>query len=175
MSATKQVTERVRGLRAAFDQSFAAATEIRDARYLDFLSVRIAEDTYALRLSEVAGLHAGRKLTPAPSLLPELLGITGFRGVLTPVYDLGALLGYQRERATKWLVLAQSSSPIGFAFDVFDEYLRAAPEQVSALEVRSGARGSVRHGSALLPLLHLPSLVEGITRRIKALGPSQER
>jgi CheW-like domain len=96
MSVSKQVSEGVRGLRAAFDQSFAAAKEIHDVAYLDFLSIRIAPDVFALRLSEIAGLHAGSKLAPAPSLFPELLGITAFRGVLTPVYDLGALLGYRR-------------------------------------------------------------------------------
>jgi chemotaxis signal transduction protein len=177
MTASKQVDEKLLALREAFDRSFAKADEVGRLAYLDFLSIRIAGDAYALRLSELASLHVDRKLVVAPSLLPELLGIAGFRTVLTPIYDLGALLGYATGRTTKWLVVAQSPTPIGFAFDAFDAHLRVPVEHVSAVEAgESGpARGAVRHGPALLPLLHLPSFVEGIAQRIKALGPSQER
>jgi purine-binding chemotaxis protein CheW len=167
----------VRALRDAFDGSFAAAVAAEPPAQLDFLTIRVAGDPYALRLSEVQSLHAERKLVAAPSLLPGLLGVAGFRGVLTPVYDLSSLLGYAQPGAAKWLVVAQHAEPIGFAFEVFDAHLRIDSAQVSGTEAEGeGAlRGAVQTGGRAVPLLHLPALIEAILRRIKAFEPSQER
>jgi purine-binding chemotaxis protein CheW len=176
MTASNRVEQRALWLREAFDRSFAEAADVERASHLDFLAIRVAGDPYALRLSEVQSLHADRRLVSAPSRLPELLGISGFRGVLTPVYDLAPLLGYGAELSARWLVVAQSDSPIGFAFGDFDEHLRVTADRVSApdSDARVAVRGGVRRGVAALPLIHLPSLVEAIAQRIKALGPSQE-
>jgi len=177
MTASNHLDDKLLALRESFDRSFAEApSEAREAE-LDFLAIRIAGDPYALRLSEIQSLHADKQLALAPSLLPELLGIAGFRGVLSPVYDFGALLGYAPALAPRWLVLARSASPIGFAFEAFDAHLRVSPSLVSTPD--SGAqvllRGAVQHGNCALPLLHLPSLVGAIAQRIKAHGPAQER
>ena len=172
-----RLDEKLRVLREQFDQSFQMAAGGGGVEQLDFLALRIGGDRYALRLSEVASLQADRRLVPVPSLLPELLGIAGFRGTLTPVYDLRALLGYSAGDALKWLVVAHWPTPIAFAFDGFDAHLRASTDQVSLAEAETGAaiQGAVHDGDSVLPLLHLPSLVEGIARRITALGLSQER
>ncbi len=177
MSAQQQLDDQLRVLREEFDHSFALATVQGAAQQLDFIAIRVAGDPYVLRLSEVASLHADRRLVAAPSLLPELSGIAGFRGILTPVYDLGALLGYPPEPHSKWLVVAQWSSPIAFAFGAFEAHLRVAAERVSLAngEANSAVNGAVHDGNGAVPLLHLPSLVEGVLQRIKALGLSQER
>ena len=177
MNDAKQLDDKLRALRGEFDQSFAVAVAERGAAPLDFLTIRIAGDPYALRLSELASLHADRKPVAAPSPLPELLGIAGFRGILTPVYDLGALLGYPAQVASKWLVVAQWSSPIAFAFEAFEAHLRIPADQVLLETGETGAAvtGAVRDGRRAVPLLHLPSLVAGIAQRIKAFGSSQER
>jgi hypothetical protein len=177
VSGSSQLDPKLLALREAFDRSFTAAAEVGGALHVDFLAIKIAGDAYAVRLSEVASLHADCAPVTAPSLLPELLGIAGFRAVLTPIYDLGALLGYGAGRPTKWLAIAQGSLPIGFAFDGFDAHLRVPLDQITAEQTGAAAhiRGAVRAGGAPLPLLHLPSVVEGIAQRIKALGPSQER
>ena len=173
------VEQRLASLRQDFDHSFASAAGGPQPSQLDFLAIRVAGDPYAIRLSEVQSLHSDRKLVPAPSLLPELLGVCGFRSVLTPVYDLAQLLGYGAAPSARWLVIAQSASPIAFAFADFDSHLRVALETVSAPESSSGGTaavaGAVRNAGISLPLLHLPSLVEAIAQRIKAFGPSQER
>lgn len=172
-----RLDDKLRALREQFDQSFQTAAGASGVEQLDFLALRIAGDRYALRLSEVASLQVDRRLVPVPSLLPELLGIAGFRGTLTPVYDLRALLGYSAGAALKWLVVAHWPSPIAFAFDGFDAHLRASTDRVSLAAAGIGAaiQGAVKDGDSALPLLHLPSLVEGIAGRIKALGLSQER
>jgi len=178
MSATS-IEQRVSDLRRDFDQSFSRAAGAERPSQLDFLAVVVAGDSYAIRLSEVHSLHADRKLVPAPSLLPELLGVCGFRSELTPVYDLAQLLGYGADLGARWLVVAQNASPIAFAFGAFDSLLRVPLASVSAPEAAASNApalgGAVRDQGLTRPLLHLPSLVEAIAQRIKALGPSQER
>jgi chemotaxis signal transduction protein len=168
---------KVRALRDAFNRSFAEPADAGRASDRDFLAIRVAGDSYALRLSEVASLHADQKLAHAPSLLPELLGLAGFRGTLAPIYDLGAVLGYSAQQNVRWLVLAQHSSPIGFAFESFEAQLRLSLDLVAAPSVGASAsdHGAIQSGARTLPLLHLPSLIEAIARRINALGPAQER
>lgn len=177
MSASQKLEDRLLALREEFDHSFAVAAVEATAPPLDFVAIRIAGDPYVLRLSEVASLHADRRLVAAPSQLPELSGIAGFRGILTPVYDLGALLGYAPEATSKWLVVAQWPSAIAFAFEAFEAHLRVPADRVSLAngQANSAINGAVHDGNGALPLLHLPSLVEGVLQRIKALGLSQER
>jgi purine-binding chemotaxis protein CheW len=179
VTAPTSIERKLSVLRRDFDQSFAQPPLGAERAALDFLAIRVAGDPYAIRLSEVQSLHADRKLVRAPSELPELLGLSGFRSVLTPVYDLSQLLGYGPQPPMRWLVVAASVSPIAFAFGQFDSLLRVSAERVSAPEPESGnapaAGGVVLGTGGALPLLHLPSLVEAIARRIKAFGPSQER
>jgi len=173
------IEQRLSALRQEFDQSFSRAAGGPQPSQLDFLAIVVAGDAYAIRLSEVRSLHAERKLVPAPSLLPELLGVCGFRSVLTPVYDLAQLLGYGPEPTARWLVVVEGALPIAFAFGGFDSHLRVSLESVSVPETSNdGAaalRGAVRNQGITRPLLHLPSLVEAIAQRIKAQRPSQER
>ena len=179
MTTSTAIEQKLIALRQDFDQSFSRAAGGPQPSQLDFLAIVVAGDAYAIRLSEVQSLHADRKLVAAPSLLPELLGVCGFRSVLTPVYDLAQLLGYGAGLSARWLIVAQSAAPVAFAFGDFDSHLRVALESVSAPDASSGGvaavGGAVQHQGITRPLLHLPSLVEAIAQRIKALGPSQER
>ena len=172
MTSASPLDPKLFALREAFDQSFAEAVGGERPEQLDFLAVRIAGDPYALRLSEIQSLHASRRVVAAPSQLPELLGMAGFRGILTPVYDLARLLGYAAEPAAKWLVVVQQAAPVAFAFGGFEAHLRVTLDRVSTPELGSAAavRGAVQSGTSALPLLHLPSLVEGIAQRIKTFG-----
>ena len=178
MSSTT-TEQKLFSLREEFDQSFSRAAGGPRPSELDFLALVVAGDAYAIRLSEVQSLHADRKLVAAPSVLPELLGVCGFRSVLTPVYDLAQLLGYGPGRVARWLLVAEGALPIAFAFEGFDSHLRVPSENVSAPETSTAGTaaiaGAVRSRAVTRPLLHLPSLVEVIAQRIKALRPSQER
>jgi chemotaxis signal transduction protein len=179
MTRSASIEQKLAALRHNFDQSFARAPASAEQAELEFLAVRVAGHPYAIRRSEVQSLRADRKLVAVPSLLPELLGLAGFRSVLTPVYDLALLLGYGPQLPPRWLVVARCASPIAFAFGDFDSQLRVSPARVSASESENGngaaLAGAVQDAELTLPLLHLPSLVEAIARRIKAFGPSQER
>ena len=177
MSELNQLDGKLHALRDEFDRSFADGLAEARSEHLDFLAIRVAGDPYALRLSEVQSLHTDRTLVEAPSLVPGLLGMAGFRGVLAPIYDFAPLLGYGQRSAAEWLVLARNDAPIGFAFEHFDAHLRVEPDRVSIAELgaEGALRGAVQHGARALPLIHLPSLIEGIARRIKASEPAQGR
>ncbi len=176
MTLEDRVDPKLLALRQAFDGSFAVPSDAERPDYLDFIAIRVAGDPYAVRLTEIQSLQASKVLVAAPSLLPALLGVAGFRGVLTPVYDLGQLLGYMGESSAKWLIVAQDVRPVGFAFGTFEAHLRVTLDRVAPAEDAAGAvRGAVSSDAGALPLLHLPSIVEGIAQRIKAFGSSQER
>ena len=177
MSSGQPRDPKLLALRAAFDRSFAEAASGERPESQDFLAIRVAATPYAVSLAEIQSLQMSRKLVAAPSQLPELLGLAGFRGVLTPVYDLGQLLGYHAEPSRKWLVVARSAAPVAFAFEAFDAHLRVTRDLLSPPEAGSSSaiRGAVRHRDSTLALLHLPSLVEGIAQRIKTFRSAQER
>jgi chemotaxis signal transduction protein len=164
-------------LRAKFDASFAVQQALSAGAEVDVLAIRITGHGYALRLSEVLAVHAERQLTPVPSPVPALLGLVGVRGLVVPIYDLRLLLGHGAGPAPRWLALARATSPIGFAFEAFEAHWRLSVAAVVAGAAGEGAGnrfapGSVKTDAGPRPLLHLPSLVESVTKHTR---PSSER
>jgi len=153
-------------LRSSFDEGFAAAAASQPERLEDMLAIRVGANPYALRLSEIAGLHCDLKIVAVPSPITQLLGITGLRGMLAPVYDLAALLGYPPAASPRWMVIAGRAQPVGFAFDTFEAHLRVSKESSGSGEAPgSGAagrqtRGTVRAAGALRPIIHMASVME---------------
>jgi chemotaxis signal transduction protein len=167
-------------LREAFDRSFAEPVRPDPPALLDFLSIGIGEETYALPLDQTSGVIADRPIVPVPSPLADLLGVAGVRGSLVPVYSLRALLGYPADGApTRWLVLAGKGAPIGLAFERFHGHSRAPGDAiVAAASLRTGlahVAGAVRFGGSTLPVVDVQSIIDDIERRIRAAGPSKER
>lgn len=166
-------------LRAAFDRSFAASEQERAAAAeVDILAIRVADQRYALRLSEVQAVHAERKLVPVPSPVPELLGLVGLRGLVAPIYDLRLLLGHPAGPVPRWLALAHATSAIGFAFDALEVHLRVSANDLVMPRVGDAgshhfAPGSVVTASGPRPLIHLPSLIESVTRGKPGHGAPQ--
>ena len=164
-------------LRTTFDASFAAPQATGAGAHVDVLAIRVTGDGYALRLSEVRAVHAERHLTPVPSPHPALLGLVGVRGLVVPIYDLRLLLGYGAGPAPRWLALARAASPIGFAFEAFEAHWRLPLSAVVTETAGVGhgnrfAPGSVKTDTGPRPLLHLPSLIESVTKQAR---PSSER
>ena len=174
-----RLTTTTASLREAFDRSFAEAPPAATARPLDFLTFRAGGDPYAVALADVAAIHRERKIVRLPNRSPELLGIAGFRGMMAPVYDIGALLGYPATPNATWLVIARGKSPVGLAFERFEAQLRVSPDDISPDDKENGARhhlrGAVRVDQVLRPLIHVASILEAIARRAHADGLPQER
>jgi len=162
------------GLRAAmlrrdFDAAFAAphASLFRETEEL--LAVRVGPDLYAMRVAELAGLHADRKITPLPNQTREQLGIVAVRGVLAPVLDLRSLLGYPSGPAPRWLVFTRGAEPVGLAFDRFESHLRVTRVQGLPLfrageHARPHVLGAVPLPTGPLPLIQIDSILAAVVR-----------
>lgn len=113
-------------LRAEFDRGFAEPATAHADDIEGFLVVRCAGTSYLLALAELAGFVAGRRIVALPSRAPHLLGVTGVRGVVTPVYDLAAVLGHEPTRATpNWIAITRGGR-LGLAFADFGGHARSA-------------------------------------------------
>jgi hypothetical protein len=96
---------------------------------------------------------------------------------VVPIYDLRLLLGYGAGPAPRWLALARSASPIGFAFEAFEAHWRLPLSAIVTEMAGVGhgnhfALGSVKTDAGPRPLLHLPSLIESVTKHAR---PTSER
>ena len=153
-------------LREEFDRSFSLAAPALPPPPHMLLAIRLAEAPYALRMDEIAGLFLDSPLTPLPSPLPELLGLTAFRGQAMPVYDLRALLGLPAGRPARWLVLTRLQPRVALAFDAFESGL-AVPGGHLVDEVLDA-------GEAPRRVIGLGALVERIRRRVESINTSNK-
>src|SRR5690606_6356088 len=103
------VTARAAELRRDFDAGFAQPPPAPAPPPLDLLAIRVADQHRALRLDEVARLVVDLRVTPLPSVHPELLGLAAPRGTAVPVFDLRLLLGLPAEGPLRWAVLVRSA------------------------------------------------------------------
>lgn len=165
-------------LRRAFDQTFAEARRSDPVPVEDFLEIRIGAFTYALRIREISAVHADRTVTPIPTPVRELLGITNIAGVILPVYDLGALLGHPADAARRGLAIA-SGMPVALAFTRLEKHLRVGRD---AIVPHDGAPSPVRHVREILrveerarPIVSFASVLDAIASRVRAGGAKEER
>jgi chemotaxis signal transduction protein len=179
VSARRPGTDRIASaLRADFDRTFAEppAPALRDADA--YLLVAVADTGHAVPLADIGGLYVDRRVVRLPSRLPVLLGVAGFRGLVVPVYDLAALLGYAPQKAGRWLLLAGAPDPVAFSFQRAEGY--RTPDAACIVEgddERRGdpVRGALRDGPFVRPIIRLPSIVEEVRRRVDTVRSQQER
>jgi chemotaxis signal transduction protein len=155
-------------LRHSFDSSFTQPARTESAELEDLLTIQAGEGAWALRLAQVAGIFAGKAVTPLPSPVPALLGIAGFRAAIVPVYDLGALLGRAGVGSPRWLVLT-ASEPVALAFDQFDGHLRVPREVIAAEQGAEPSAGRVRQvvrdADLARPIVDIPAVLDAIRRQ----------
>ena len=152
---TDSVAARRAALREEFDASFARPLRRHDDEHHELLAIRAGGRTYALRLSQTTGLYPDRPVTPLPGPLPALLGLAGFGGAITPVYDLAALLGHAVPERPRWLVLAAGTPPLALAFHDLDGHVRV-PSAAIVAEAGEGAgclRGMVSLPGGIRPIV----------------------
>jgi purine-binding chemotaxis protein CheW len=163
--------DRAAELRRDFDRSFQLPVLLADGTDEAFLAIRVLGDPYAMRVTEVSGVFVDRPVTPLPGPLPELLGIAGFRGALTPVYCLGRLLGYETPApARRWLVTIAGTRALAFAFQGLDEHVRLPSGAVLPRHETAPARrfvaGVLETKGALYSVIDTRALAAGIEARV---------
>jgi purine-binding chemotaxis protein CheW len=165
---------RAADMRVAFDRAFADRVRFDTTATESLLAIRVGEQSCAIRLSEITGLFADKKITRVPGSGVALLGIAGFRGTIVPVYSLQTLVGRSGDRSgtrtPRWLVIA-AAAPIALAFEAFEGQLRVPPDAIlprqSRPEMKSYAREFVQAQNLVRPIMHLPSVLDAI----KSPGP----
>jgi chemotaxis signal transduction protein len=170
-AVTRELAQRAAGLREAFDRSFAAPARPEPRPLLGLLAIRSGGQAYALRVSEVAGVHTQRPVTPLPGGHPGLLGLAGLRGVLVAVYDLGAVLGGSAAISPRWLVVAAGAGDVAFAIDALDSHVRVDPDALARSTSATPATGAdayrgwpvVRIGDLTRTVVSVPYLVESVS------------
>jgi chemotaxis signal transduction protein len=177
--SVSSLAARAAALRDAFDRSFAAARPPDAPPGVDLLAIGVGAKSYALRLSEIAGLHPDRRITPLPGAAPALRGIAGFRGAIVPVYDLAALLGHPQAEEARWLAMAVGE-PVAFAFATVDGHLRVARDAIMADAIGQGPHRGVREfariaDQAVHPIVHLPSIIDAVRRSISPRPQAEGR
>ncbi len=154
-------------LRSAFDESFAqAAAPLEDAGER-LLAIRIGDEGYALRLSEITGIQALRRVVPLPGGPEGFRGLAGIRGRLVAVYGLAALLGIRGAGEENWLVLTQGAEPIGLSFPAFEGFLEESALHPAQERESEHVREVLRTGSVVRGVIHLPSVSDAIMRRTR--------
>jgi chemotaxis signal transduction protein len=160
--------EKAEELRREFDASFAAPPASRAGETIDLLSIRVGNELLAMRVSELAGLDAHRKIVPLPARDGALLGIAGIGGRLVPVYSLALLLGQESPEEPLWLAIVGEEAPVGLAFGAFEGHLRVSHEalHVPAAELRRHVGGALKLASGVRYILDLKSIVIAIQERV---------
>jgi purine-binding chemotaxis protein CheW len=156
---------RATALRREFDRSFIEPPRVDVGTKEDLLAVRLGAQDFAIRLLEIAGLFADKKITPVPSANAAMLGIAGFRGAIVPVYDLQNLLGLAASRTSRWLVIA-AGAPVAFSFEAFEGWLRVLPHAImpqKSQKKHSFTRDFVRTDNVLRPIVQLSSVLDALT------------
>lgn len=159
------LADRAEELRHAFDGSFAVPAQVDTGQTEDLLAIRTGSEASAIRLSEIAGLFADKKVTRVPGRVAALLGVAGFRGAIVPVYDLHVLLGHPTAKAARWLVTASGAS-VAFAFEAFDGHLRISRDAIMAQQASEQTRkyvnGVVRMQDVVRSIVDLPAILDAI-------------
>lgn len=171
--------ERVEELRGAFDAAFVAPPPGHAEDCEALILIQAAGEALALKTRHIAGLVPRSLILPVPSRIPELLGIAGIRGTLTPVYDLAALLGLPlRQQEPRWLALTGQELAAALAFDEFEgqvEVPRTCLYLDGASPVRRHMGTLARIGSSVRAVLDLPDIMEAIRRQAGLAGMDQEQ
>ena len=171
MNETPVVASKAAELRHAFDLSFALPPPQASQEVEDLLTIRVAGDPYAIRLRDIAGMVAGRRVVPVPAVTLDLLGLAGIRGGVVSVFGLASILGYgQGPGSPRWMVLCGAEEPIALAFSDFEGHLRLPKSSLHADENLRATRQYVNQiastEAGVRALVSIPLVVATIRNRI---------
>lgn len=166
MSERDTLAETLEALRRSFDASFAAPPAGAGPDEVALLAIRIGGEPAALRVHDTLALLKAGPIVPVPSRRPELLGVTGVRGAVVPVYSLSRLIGRGDGVAPRWIVLAGGSDRVGLAFAGFDAHVRVRRDAIhlpTAHREFEAISGIVEIGAQPRPIIDIPAIVQRIT------------
>ena len=150
-------------LRTAFDAEFAAALPSPESGRRDVLCIQVAREPYAIRLGDIASLHAELRVVALPARAPELLGVAAIRATVVPIYDLAVALGMSGAAAKRWAVVHRAGTA-GFAFERYDGHVRIAETAISTASRSGPIAGQLVIAGRPRLIIDLDSVVEAIEK-----------
>ena len=161
-------------LRTAFDAEFAAALPSPESGRCDVLCIQVAGEPYAVRLGDVASLHAGLRVVALPARAPELLGVAAIRAAVVPIYNLAVVLGMSGAAAQRWAVVHRAGTA-GFAFERYDGHVRIAETAISAASRSGPIAGQLVVAGQPRLVIDLDSVVEANEKRWNQHRPAKDK
>ena len=180
MNETPVIENKAAKLRQAFDLSFALPPPPASQEVEDLLTIRVAGDSYAIRLCDIAGMVTGCKVVAVPAAAIDLLGLAGIRGDIVPVFGLASILGYSQPlESPRWMILCGADESIALAFSDFEGYLRIPKSCLYADENLRATRQYVSQAAStnavLRSVISIPLILANIRNRIGHHRPTKEQ
>jgi chemotaxis signal transduction protein len=156
---------RLASLRSAFDRTFAEPPTLGRGVRLHLLAIRVGAHPFVVRLDHVSGIERSRRLVHLPGAVGALLGLTGVRGALVPVFSLARIVGEDAPATEPWTILCAGRDPIGLAVSRIEGYREVSPGAIAARAVPSRYVGEqVRLPEMETGLIDLKRVVDGVMR-----------
>lgn len=102
----------------------------------EYLSFRLADESYALELARVREIAKILPITEVPRAPAHVLGVMNLRGEVMPVFDLHQRLGLSRQgpsgRAARVVVVETGQGPAALLVDAVDQVIHLRPSSIEA-------------------------------------------
>jgi chemotaxis signal transduction protein len=165
--AHAEIDARIVAERQSFDRSFAMPPPAPSEERVRLLVLRAGKDRFAVRLSEIAGLHQDRRIVPLASDAPGLIGMAGIRAAVVPVFSLARVLGAPDSgEPPRWLTVCNGAQPIALAFSGFEGHREIGASALHAsgmAEGRTHVREVARCDDGVVPVISIASIVAAIS------------
>lgn len=167
-------------LRREFDLGFSRPAEFERDAHEDLLLLSIANERYAVRVSEVRAILRTPRLACVPSRSSALRGVIAWRGELIPVFDFAELLGHPAERELgRWILLAGDSERAAFALHHFERFERVPVSAVSKQEAHASPSGGasenvVRLAREIVPIISVNQVLADLAQEAGAANQEKE-
>ena len=131
---------------------------------LPVLVFRLAEERYAIELSELAEAAELSRYTPVPGSPPAFPGVVNLRGEIRAVLDLGRLLGLSQsvepsdraEKAAGFILVLRRGGQICLRVDAIEELGEIRPEHLTPALHGKYAKGLTR---STVPVLSVDAVL----------------
>jgi chemotaxis signal transduction protein len=161
----------VESLRRAFDDAFTREQVSTFEPVERLVAVRVGHEAFAIRIADLASLHATGNVTALPDAPSGLLGLVGIRGQIAAAWDLATLLGYRNAgESRKWLALSAMQRDVALAVGHVEGYLHVEVRRLHDVATSSSAGGQLRqafdHDGALRRIVSVPDVLANVHRTI---------
>ncbi|HET7542848.1 MAG TPA: chemotaxis protein CheW [Polyangiaceae bacterium] len=160
-----EIDEHRRRLAHSFDHAFSQPFANEPRRLGDFLVLRLGQHWYALPVDELAGVQNKKTIQFLPDAPAFCLGLSGVRGRVAAIYDLGALIGSPSSDRLSWLLQAKADPEIALLVPKAERYLRAELDRIVPAADDGPSIGALSDDRVALNVLSVTRVVASIRAR----------